>query len=41
MLMRILVQDGGRRKIGIQQELLLGAGRTGLAIGSVMDVSEK
>jgi hypothetical protein len=35
MLMRILVQDGVRRMIGIQRGLLLGVGRIGLAAGSV------
>lgn len=36
MLMRILVQDGVRRKIGIQRELLLGVDHIGLATGSVI-----
>ena len=35
MRMRILVQDGVRRKIGIQRGLLLGVDRIGLATGSV------
>jgi hypothetical protein len=37
MLMRILVQDGVMRMIGIRQGLLLGVGRIGLAAGSVRD----
>jgi hypothetical protein len=37
MLMRILVQDGVRRMIGIQRGLLLGVGRIGLAAGSVRE----
>ena len=41
MLMRILVQDGGRRMIGIQQGLWLGVGHTGLAIGSETDCSSR
>jgi len=36
MRMRILVQDGVRRKIGIQRERLLGVDRIGLATGSVI-----
>jgi hypothetical protein len=35
MLMRILVQDGGRRMIGIQQGLSLDVSRIGLASKSV------